>query len=281
MVFQPDIVELSATHYVAEVNLDDASILERALADMQSSVASINGQIQGVVNDVSDAYNDLATVIDSTMDELMLVNPLTILHNVQDLINLPATIADKFDLLKTKYQSIIEDTLDVFPFSYGTSAATKTQCVHAETIVNATLISLAGSAANSEFRSRADIVSAKSLVEDLYTTYQTRLGEYVALFSSGGAFYEPLEQDRYTPGYEALALINRVITDTATALVERSFYLPTEIKITLDRDRTLLDLSFEIYGNIDRIDELISVNAISDPYFLPRGMEIIYYSGGE
>ena len=278
IVFQPIIVELSAENYINQIDLNDTSIFERALTDLQSSVLSINAAIKGVVADVNDSFNELVTVIDSTMDEVLLANPLTILTNIQQLINLPATIKDKFDVLKDKYKNIIENTLDVFPFASISNKSAKTQCVHAELIVGSAISSLVGSAANSSFKSRSDILSANDLISTLFDTYVERLGEYTALFTSSGPFYETLAQDRFVVGYDVLSRINTIISDSSTSLVERSFQLPTETQIILDRERTLLGLAFDLYGNIEKVDELIDINSINDPFLLSRGMKIIYYA---
>lgn len=285
ITYQPEIVEAASARYMEMVDLEDAAILERGLTDLQSSIAAVNSAIKGVVDDVNDAFNDLSTVIDSTIDELMLANPLTILANVQNLINLPSTILNQFDKLKTKYTSLIENTLDVFPFTYASNKAGRAQCAHAEMITGAAIIGLAGSAGNSSFRSRGDIVSANILVADLFDTYTERLDEYTVMFGASGQYYEPLEQNRFSPGYETLALISRVVSETSNSLIKRSFELPAEIVITLNRDRTLLDLAYELYANTDsaftldaKVDELIFVNSINDPWLLPKGLELTYYA---
>lgn len=63
-------------------------------------------------------------------------------------------------------------------------------------------------------------------------------------------------------------------------LVEISFSLKQERLIVLDRDRTMIDLSAELYGAVDsELDFLISSNDFPGDYFfeIPAGTEIKYY----
>ncbi len=63
-------------------------------------------------------------------------------------------------------------------------------------------------------------------------------------------------------------------------MIEISFSLKAERRITLDRARTIIDLSAELYGEIDgSLDALINNNALSgsEIFELPRGRTIVYY----
>ena len=80
-----------------------------------------------------------------------------------------------------------------------------------------------------------------------------------------GAAYQRLQ--------EAVAL-------TAGFLVEISFSLKQERRVVLDRARTIIDLSAELYGSVDdQLDFLILSNGLSGSEILelPRGREIVYY----
>lgn len=67
---------------------------------------------------------------------------------------------------------------------------------------------------------------------------------------------------------------------TAGYLVELSFSLKQERRITLDRNRTIIDLVGELYGSIDdQLDFFINSNELtgSEILELPKGREIVYY----
>ena len=64
-------------------------------------------------------------------------------------------------------------------------------------------------------------------------------------------------------------------------LVELSFTLAQERRITLDRPRTLIDLVAELYGDVDsQLDFFIDTNDLSGDEIieLPAGREIVYYT---
>ena len=75
-------------------------------------------------------------------------------------------------------------------------------------------------------------------------------------------------------------LLRRFVAIAAGFLVEISFTLKQEFRITLDRPRTIIDLAAELYGEVDgQLDFLISSNNLtgSEILDLPRGREIVYY----
>ncbi|MFW6031045.1 MAG: DNA circularization N-terminal domain-containing protein [Myxococcota bacterium] len=79
-------------------------------------------------------------------------------------------------------------------------------------------------------------------------------------------------------GYQAL---QKAAALAAGFLVEISFSLVPERRIVLDRDRTIIDLAAELYGQVDgRLDFLIETNDLSGSEILelPRGKTILYYA---
>ena len=64
--------------------------------------------------------------------------------------------------------------------------------------------------------------------------------------------------------------------------MEVSFSLVPERRIVLAKARTIVDLSAELYGQVDeKIDFLIRSNDLSgdEIHELPKGREIVYYPG--
>lgn len=90
--------------------------------------------------------------------------------------------------------------------------------------------------------------------------------------------YASLEQIDIGEGYQAL---QETIALAVGFLVEISFSLVPERAIVLDRPRSIIDVSAEIYGSVDdRLDFLIDTNKLtgSDIIELPRGRRIVYYA---
>lgn len=90
--------------------------------------------------------------------------------------------------------------------------------------------------------------------------------------------YTSLEQIDPGEGYQAL---QETIALAVGFLVEISFSLVPERAIVLDRPRSIIDVSAEVYGEVDaRLDFLIATNKLSgsDIIELPRGRRIVYYA---
>ena len=62
-------------------------------------------------------------------------------------------------------------------------------------------------------------------------------------------------------------------------MLNQSFNLDTRKIIKLGRDRQLVELLYELYGNLDRVDEFIIDNKITynELIILPMGREVAYY----
>ena len=129
-------------------------------------------------------------------------------------------------------------------------------------------------------------VSAAAL-STVNNTFETKTGalsaalEVIEQFDAAVAWrdvnFESLGQvdtgGAYQPLQEAVALC-------AGFLVSISFTLRQERRIVLDRARTIVDLSAELYGAVDsELDFLINSNNLtgSEILELPAGREIVYY----
>ena len=75
--------------------------------------------------------------------------------------------------------------------------------------------------------------------------------------------------------------LQSLVTLSAGYLVQRSFDLSVERRVTLTRPRTIIDLAAELYGQIDeRLDQLIDDNDLtgSEILQLPAGAVVVYYA---
>jgi len=72
-----------------------------------------------------------------------------------------------------------------------------------------------------------------------------------------------------------------VVSTVIKAGLDLSFSLPIKRSIILPNSRTILDLAFEFYGNVDDItlDYLILTNCLSGNEIIevPRGKEVVFY----
>jgi hypothetical protein len=79
---------------------------------------------------------------------------------------------------------------------------------------------------------------------------------------------------------EAYQALKEATSLAVGRLVQQSFSLVPERSITLDRNRTIVDVAAQLYGQVDsRLDFLIETNKLtgSEILELPRGRKIVYY----
>jgi len=102
---------------------------------------------------------------------------------------------------------------------------------------------------------------------------------------SGGNLSAPAQADFISsPGNTDQGLAFRYLSDAAALaagfLIDLSFSLAKERKFILDRPRSIIDLTAELYGNVDdNLDFFIDSNHLNgDEIFeLPKGRQIVYY----
>lgn len=102
------------------------------------------------------------------------------------------------------------------------------------------------------------------------------------------ANFDSIAGDSYTyvstPGNTeeggAFGALQKAVAMGAGALIQLSFSLLKERRVTTDRDRSIVDLAYELYGSVDDIlDFFIVSNDLSGAEIIeiPRGREIVYY----
>jgi prophage DNA circulation protein len=133
--------------------------------------------------------------------------------------------------------------------------------------------------------SGAVLGSLTSVVRHTFTAKPQALEAAEALLAQADALtawqderYGELEQIDTGEGYQSL---QETVALAVGFLVEISFSLVPERAVILDRPRSIIDLTAELYGSVDdRLDFLISTNQLtgSDILELPRGRRVVYYA---
>jgi DNA circularisation protein N-terminus len=118
------------------------------------------------------------------------------------------------------------------------------------------------------------IAAAAAIAEQFDLAVASRDAGFAALASMGGVSEAQLDTGE---SYQAL---QSLVAKTMGYLVQTSLGLQPEKRITLDRDRTIIDLSGELYKTVDeKLDLLITSNDLTGDQILElqRGTEIVYY----
>ena len=137
----------------------------------------------------------------------------------------------------------------------------------ADLMASSSVAAMALSAINNQFDTRGEALQAATFILD----------EFATLNEWREQGFNDVERVDTGESYEAL---QELVAFTAGFLVQISFTLRQEQRITLDRRRTILDLVSELYGDIDdNLDFFIDTNNLSGSEILelPAGREIVYY----
>ena len=109
----------------------------------------------------------------------------------------------------------------------------------------------------------AEQIKIQDLFEDFKTFCDKKISQNVSVETDAS--------------YEALL---EVVTKSVSLILDTAFSLKKRRVITLDRDRQLVELLSELYGDIDsHIDEFISDNDLNIETIkvIPMGTEVAYY----
>jgi len=135
--------------------------------------------------------------------------------------------------------------------------------LYASTAVTGSIVSTV----NNQFTTKTEALEAAEFVltqMEEVTNWRDENFESLEEIDTGGA-YQQLQ--------DAVAL-------TAGFLVEISFTLKQERRVVLDRNRTMIDLAAELYGEVDEIlDFFIASNDLAGDEHIEilRGREIVWY----
>lgn len=228
---------------------------EAILSQVSAGLAGVAATEEGVLSEFNAVRDSITRGLNTLVGE-----PLTLALQTVDLVQVPArsvaSILAKLEGYKNLAATLVAGqtptalnfyTKDLYASAYVTGAVLST--------------------VNNQFRTRVDAISAASDILDQFDTVSAwKDSTLVALgLIDTGAAYQQLQK--------AVAL-------TAGYLVEISFSLKQERRIILDRARTIVDLTAELYGEIDaNLDFLIDSNDLSGSEILelPKGRGIVYY----
>lgn len=223
-------------------------------ATYTSFLDSVNEGLQPITDaqaDVARTFNTIEESINEGIDTLI-ADPLSLAFQTVLLIQSPARALTDITARLTAYTDLATS------ITSGTGASV-TRDLFAMSSVSGSVLS----AVNHQFNAKPDALQAATDILDQFDSVVTWRDTNLALDT--GESYQQLQ--------EAVALV-------AGFLVEISFTLKQERRIVLDRARTIVDLSAELYGEVDgQLDFLIASNNLtgSEILELPRGREIVYY----
>ncbi len=243
----------------------------REKAGLKENVLSTLATVTGIIGTVTAFSDDLRETVDGTVNEItreidtLIASPALLMESLLKLYRIPARIVtdvtEKVKAYKTIYTGLATGFVETTK-EYG---------------------EMFGIIASAQLQGIA-IASAESTLTGRIPT-RTQAGEVVdgltGLYSDVVATIEEIETaGDFTVDYETTRLTLQTVFRSVGNLIDRALSLPTERILTLDRNITPIQLAWELYGDLERLDELIEYNNLQGENILliPRETEVRWYA---
>lgn len=117
-----------------------------------------------------------------------------------------------------------------------------------------------------DFKSREDAVNAAMNILQLWDDFNSYCDE-------------KLKDNLNVDTGESYFVLRDLISYSVDIIINHSFDLPTRKIVTLTRDRQLMELMAELYGNFEHVDEFIIDNNLTydEIELIPMGRQVAYY----
>lgn len=266
--------EYNATQSEAFANLVDldtagerASFENTYLATL-GNVESALGGIADTQDDVGSQFNAISDSINRGID-VLISDPSTLASQTSLLLQTPAKSAADISARLSSYGSLINSLIsgDGATAERGLDSKNTNRFQSNDLYAMGYVTGSVSSAVNNQFTTKPEALAAAEAI----------LGQFDSVAAWRDANYQSL--DGIDTG-EAYQQLQEAVALCAGFLVQISFTLKQERRIVLDRSRTIIDLSAELYGTVDvDLDFLINTNNLSGSEILelPAGREIVYY----
>ena len=256
-------------------DIADAEVLVR---DIHTAVAIAEHRfLNALGRRLKEKFATLARILRSTASSMLPNFVATLGANLVDLIRIPSSDARELQPhvdLMVRYEA----TRDEFQRAFGTpkesARQTKHQAAFAECMLAACAVGASQAALAKTYRRRGQVFAAVEAVQAFEEIFLMETMRYEHM--QGWA--DTLNHERYQANEVVTRELRHILRATLQILLRRSYRAESERRMVLTRERTLLDLAFELYGDIERVDELMEVNTINEPLMLPQGMEVVYYA---
>jgi len=218
--------------------------------------------IANVQNDVRQQFNTIDRSINNGIDALV-KDPLTLGFQTVALVQSPARARANITAKLASYRSLVDDIVAGTGSLNLSSNDFHTSDLFASSYVTGSVLS----SINNEFDTKPGALSAAEEILD----------QFSLVVAWRDANFDNLGQNDTGESYQKLL---DTVSIAAGFLVELSFSLKQERKLTLTSARTMVDLVGELYGSVDdQLDFFIDSNELSGSEMLelPAGREIVYY----
>lgn len=260
----------------AAFNFAKSVVLKTAttIASFEERYSVILGSAKGILEPITEKTESIKRQVDAIEDSIkksigvLSGDTETLAAQTLKVIQLPSSAAADIGSKLTAYGDISSQIVSLTESSDArVTDNTRNDYATNSLFASAAISGASLSAVNAQFQTRGQAIEAAESILILFDNmivWRDNATDDLEVVDTGEDYQQLQEVVALTAGY----------------LLEISFSLRQERTITLDRDRTVIDLCGQLYGSIDdSIDSLISSNDLSGSEILelPRGRKIVYY----
>lgn len=256
------------------VNYGIPILTAQSQRDFTSYFDKVNTFIRAIT-DVSliPEFETQLAVLEENQNDLIADDPETLFASYNSLISFPAKKVTAFTSVFQNYQLFIDSINATFDQTL-TTLAKKNQSHQIEAITSFAFISIVEAANSIDYTTRNQLLTALDNIRD------NEAGIQVTLDALENLFDNELSTSQYRQSKDTSDSRKDLLASITEILLQTLFTLPNEKIIILDRPRSILSLSFDLFGSVEndeKIDELINNNSIIDPTLIPFGTRLVYY----
>ena len=244
-----------------------ANMLRAGLNFVAQNLQKIANFEKKILSKFNSLQNELLSSIDNIVSSIDDVAIQTI-----KLIRLPANAAINASAKVEGYAAAARGIIRNFKNDPANITNAKNQWAATRLMLQSLIVACAGGVAvsisksNLTLRSREEAVRIATDIAELYD----EIIEFEEKNVGKDFFVETGE------GYNSM---RDVVSMSIQHIIECSFSLPNRKSIILGEDRQIIELVYELYGNLDKLDEFIIDNNLNynEIEVIPMGREVAYY----
>lgn len=239
-------------------------------AGTKASMLDTLNKIKDGMDTITELTDDVRADIDQTIaditnqiDELVQA-PADLMEAMLTLYRLPGTVDINVESKVDGYSSIYSNLIDRYvntTTKYGEDFG-----LIAVANINAVAIASAESSTAGDIPTRDSAGDIIGSLNDLYNSIKDSIQD----LENAGDF---------STGYEMLQAVERALTTAINGLIDQALNLPAERKMILDRAVDPITLYYELFGNLDSLDDWMKFNSFTDNEILliPRDREVRWF----
>lgn len=258
------------------IEVDEPLSYSRFRAGMRDVMGIITDAFSGVSNTIRDVQREVNAIEQDLSSVLALgAAPAIIMGQIGALLFTPIDFTLSVPRRIAAYAAMTSGVISSYVNRFNALIAGHDKLVAAQSLQSVGTLTVSASAfavLNTEFETREEVGHAIDGLSGIY------LGLRGAIDDVSSDLSGPITE-RFIVEHNMLSSLHEVITSTNRILLSRAFELRSRRRMRLEAPSDAITLTWELYGDIGRLEFFLRTNRISDDEFLeiPSGREIVAY----